>query len=76
MKILGLYFDRQLSLVNKIVFSGSSVFTMILPIALEKLVGAQGIEFTLKVIACCLALIPTLAITFRVNLNHIIFFDH
>lgn len=66
MKILGLYFECQLTLVNRIVFAGSSVFTMILPFALEKLINAHGIELTLKLIACCMALIPTVALAFQV----------
>jgi len=47
--ILGHYFKRYLGKVSGFVTAGSSVFTVILPPCLDKLLASYGLEGTLRV---------------------------
>ncbi|OXU27002.1 hypothetical protein TSAR_014654 [Trichomalopsis sarcophagae] len=49
--ILGHYFKRHLGLVNGIVTTGSSVFTILLPYAMEFMLKKFGLEGTLRALA-------------------------
>ncbi|XP_076872789.1 monocarboxylate transporter 10 [Brachyhypopomus gauderio] len=63
--ILGHYFKQRLGLVNGIVTAGSSVFTILLPLLMSKLLEHLGLAHTLQVL-CVLMLVLMLAgLTYR-----------
>ncbi|XP_017041120.1 monocarboxylate transporter 10 isoform X2 [Drosophila ficusphila] len=55
--ILGHYFKRYLGKVSGFVTAGSSVFTVILPPFLDKLLGSYGLEGTLRIMSLVSAFI-------------------
>ncbi|KRK03541.1 monocarboxylate transporter 10 isoform X1 [Drosophila yakuba] len=55
--ILGHYFKRYLGKVSGFVTAGSSVFTVILPPCLDKLLGSYGLEGTLRIMSLVSAFI-------------------
>ncbi|XP_017112154.1 monocarboxylate transporter 10 isoform X2 [Drosophila elegans] len=55
--ILGHYFKRYLGKVSGFVTAGSSVFTVILPPCLDKLLGVYGLEGTLRIMSLVSAFI-------------------
>ncbi|KAL1491766.1 hypothetical protein ABEB36_012316 [Hypothenemus hampei] len=63
--VLGHYFEKKLGLVNGIVTSGSSVFTIIMPYIMDALIKNYGLEWTLRSLALIASLIMAVAILFR-----------
>ncbi|XP_011497868.1 PREDICTED: monocarboxylate transporter 10 [Ceratosolen solmsi marchali] len=63
--ILGHYFKRHLGLVNGIVTMGSSVFTILLPYAMELMLDKFGLEGTFKSLAVLTTIVMLCAILFK-----------
>ncbi|XP_062841168.1 monocarboxylate transporter 8 [Trichomycterus rosablanca] len=63
--ILGHYFRRRLGLVNGVVTAASSVFTMVLPVLLEKVVGPLGLARTFQILSLFMLVQSLLALSFR-----------
>lgn len=70
--ILGHYFKHRLGLVNGIVTTGSSVFTIALPFFLECVLGI-GLEATMQVMAGIMGLLMICALSFVPRLSPV---DH
>ncbi len=62
--ILGHYFKRRLGIVNGVVASGSSVFTIAMPFILQGLLEPLGLANTLRFLAGLTFLLPVVAFTF------------
>ncbi|XP_054425809.1 monocarboxylate transporter 10 [Pteronotus mesoamericanus] len=63
--ILGQYFKKRLGLVNGIVTSGSSIFTILLPLLLRVLIDNVGLFYTLRVLCIFIFVIFLSAFTYR-----------
>ncbi|CAB3371832.1 Hypothetical predicted protein [Cloeon dipterum] len=70
--ILGYYFKRKLGLVNGIVTAGSSVFTIIVPLAFGQLIPHIGLEWVLRSTAVLMTFIIFAAFLFKVPTGAII----
>ncbi|XP_012275951.1 monocarboxylate transporter 10 isoform X2 [Orussus abietinus] len=68
--ILGHYFKRYLGLVNGIVTTGSSIFTVLIPYLIEYLLRNFGLNGTLKSLAALTATIMLCAILFKPLQGH------
>ncbi|XP_059473731.1 monocarboxylate transporter 10 isoform X1 [Neocloeon triangulifer] len=64
--ILGFHFKQRLGLVNGIVTAGSSVFTILIPLAFGKLIPLIGLEWVLRSIACLMIFIVVAANLFEI----------
>lgn len=62
--ILGHYFHKYLGFVNGIVTSGSSVFTVVMPFLLEKVISSAGLDATLWFLATLAVCIMPCAILY------------
>lgn len=63
--ILGHYFEKYLGFVNGVVTAGSSVFTVIMPLVLQRIVPAYGIQFTLRFIAILVSGVMLCSLLFK-----------
>ncbi|KAG8227514.1 hypothetical protein J437_LFUL002403 [Ladona fulva] len=63
--VLPLHFNRRLGLANGLVTAGSSVFTVVLPLAMGWLVNNTNLERTLQAMAALVAFIPVCAVCFK-----------
>ncbi|XP_023012272.1 monocarboxylate transporter 10-like protein kar [Leptinotarsa decemlineata] len=63
--ILGHYFKRYLGKVNGFVTAGSSVFTVVMPYAIDALLKAFGVVWTLRTLALVSSLIMVCAFLFK-----------
>lgn len=63
--ILGHYFDKRLGLANGIVTAGSSSFTMIMPLLLDKSLEVLGLSITFNLLALLMSLVMLCALTFK-----------
>ncbi|XP_059473732.1 monocarboxylate transporter 10 isoform X2 [Neocloeon triangulifer] len=73
--ILGFHFKQRLGLVNGIVTAGSSVFTILIPLAFGKLIPLIGLEWVLRSIACLMIFIVVAANLFEVKFVSVNFPD-
>ncbi|XP_065348399.1 monocarboxylate transporter 10-like [Cloeon dipterum] len=64
--VLGLHFKKRIGLVCGIVSAGVSVFNFWLPPALEAMISAIGLDWTLRVVSFLMILIIVAAFTFNV----------
>lgn len=67
--ILGHYFKKRLGLANGLVTAGSSLFTIIMPILLKKLIISKGIHSTLAYLSILMSLLMICALTFQEKLT-------
>lgn len=65
--ILGLHFRKKMGLVNGLVTCGSSVFTIVLPPVLGKLLSTVGLDATLRVLALIVSFLIVAALLFKVT---------
>ncbi|XP_065130664.1 monocarboxylate transporter 8 [Paramisgurnus dabryanus] len=63
--ILGHYFRKRLGLANGVVTAGSSLFSMGLPVLLEKVVKPLGLSRTFQTLSLFMLVQTLLALTFR-----------
>ncbi|XP_078068469.1 monocarboxylate transporter 10 [Mustelus asterias] len=63
--ILGHYFKQRLGLVNGIVTAGSSVFTIVLPLLLTKLLPKIGLAHTLRVLSAFMFVLFLVGFTYK-----------
>ncbi|KAM7395004.1 hypothetical protein PAMA_006650 [Pampus argenteus] len=63
--ILGHYFKKRLGLVNGIVTTGSSIFTITLPIVLSNLLEKVGFQNTLRVLAILMFVLMLAGFTYK-----------
>lgn len=63
--ILGHYFKRRMGFVNGFATAGSSVFTVLLPLVMEPLMGYVGLENLLRCIACITLIVVACAFIFK-----------
>ncbi|KAM7367567.1 hypothetical protein PAMP_013855 [Pampus punctatissimus] len=63
--ILGHYFKKRLGLVNGIVTTGSSIFTITLPIILSKLLDKVGFQNTLRVLGILMFVLMLAGFTYK-----------
>ncbi|KAK5600429.1 hypothetical protein CRENBAI_021726 [Crenichthys baileyi] len=63
--ILGHYFRQRLGLANGVVTAGASLFSMGLPVFLNKLVGPLGLSRTFQILSLFMLVQALLALTFK-----------
>ncbi|XP_026186580.1 monocarboxylate transporter 8 [Mastacembelus armatus] len=63
--ILGHYFRQRLGLANGVVTAGASLFSMVLPIFLKKVVGPLGLSRTFQILSLFMLVQALLALTFK-----------
>lgn len=65
MVILGHYFRQRLGLANGVVTAGASLFSMGLPVFLDKVVGPLGLTRTFQILSLFMLVQALLALTFK-----------
>lgn len=63
--ILGHYFRRRLGLANGVVTAGASIFSMVLPVLLNNVVGSLGLSRTFQILSLFMLVQALLALTFK-----------
>ncbi|CAB3371838.1 Hypothetical predicted protein [Cloeon dipterum] len=63
--ILGLHFKENLGIVSGFVNTGSAVFTIAIPPILKSMINDLGLNWALRIAACCMLLIPVVAIALK-----------
>ncbi|KAM4555112.1 monocarboxylate transporter 8 [Odontesthes bonariensis] len=63
--ILGHYFRQRLGLANGVVTAGASLFSMGLPVFLDKVVGPLGLSRTFQILSLFMLVQALLALTFK-----------
>uniref|UniRef100_A0A3B5KQN1 Uncharacterized protein n=1 Tax=Xiphophorus couchianus TaxID=32473 RepID=A0A3B5KQN1_9TELE len=63
--ILGHYFRQRLGLANGVVTAGASLFSMGLPVLLDRLIGPLGLSRTFQILSLFMLVQALLALTFK-----------
>lgn len=63
--ILGHYFRQRLGLANGVVTAGASLFSMVLPVLLDKVVEPLGLARTFQILSIFMLVQALLALTFK-----------
>lgn len=66
--ILGHYFTAKIGLVNSLVTAGSSVFSIVMPIVLRRLINAHGVQNTFKYLTGLMGVLILCSLTFKEKL--------